>query len=699
MKNVLLFSLFFVTTMFGNTKIDSNSSSNTSSTASNTELSAVCTSCTKIITSQCGGVLAAVSTPVWANPVASATNYRFEITKGSNVTVYESTNRYFLISQLGAGIPAYNTTYSVRVAVKIAGVWDDYGVSCDVSTPANPSATKVVADQCGSTLALVTSSIFAEDVYLATDYRFEVSDGVDVVGVVENPYRFFQLSQLAGVAFNSTYSVRVATKYDGVWGAYGASCNVTTPNSATATKVVASQCGTTIPTLNTFIFADQVYLATAYRFEVTNGSTVRTFESPTRSFQLSQLSGTVDYGTTYSIRVEVFFGGVWQAYGQSCDVTVPPLTSLINGQCGATLSSVATAIWAKPVSGATAYRFEVKRGSGAANTYDSTNRYFRLSLLPTIARYGATYTIRVTSRYNNTWLPYGAACTVTTPAAPGLSQVVDAQCGAVLDAVSTRIFANEIFNATDYRFEVTNGSTVTTFDTTNRFFQLSQLSSIAYNTTYGVKVAYKFGGVWSAFGSSCNVTTPSDVTATKVIDAQCGATLATVNTPILVNEVYLATDYRFEVTNGLNVRTYEATNRYFNLSQLSGGGTPSTTYSVRAAVKFNDVWQGYGVACNVTTPAISISRMSNSNELQANVFAVKAFPNPFVSYFNLSIESSSDELVEVKVYDMIGRQLESSKATVTELTSKEIGVDYPAGVYNVIISQGNQLKTLRMIKR
>jgi hypothetical protein len=204
--------------------------------------------------------------------------------------------------------------------------------------------------------------------------------------------------------------------------------------------------------------------------------------------------------------------------------------------------------------------------------------------------------------------------------------------------------------------------------------------------------------VWSAFGSSCNITTPSDVTATKVIDAQCGATLATVNTPILVNEVYLATDYRFEVTNGSNVRTYETTNRYFSLSQLSGGGAPTITYSIRAAVKFNDVWQGFGAACNVTTPAISISRMS-SNELQANVFAVKAFPNPFISHFNLVIESSSDELVEVKVYDMIGRQLEVRKATVTELTTKEIGVDYPAGVYNVVVSQGNQLKTLRMIKR
>ena len=48
---------------------------------------------------------------------------------------------------------------------------------------------------------------------------------------------------------------------------------------------------------------------------------------------------------------------------------------------------------------------------------------------------------------------------------------------------------------------------------------------------------------------------------------------------------------------------------------------------------------------------------------------------------------------------MIGRELEETKATVSEWSTQELGNGYPQGVYNVIISQGDQVKSLRMIKR
>jgi hypothetical protein len=90
----------------------------------------------------------------------------------------------------------------------------------------------------------------------------------------------------------------------------------------------------------------------------------------------------------------------------------------------------------------------------------------------------------------------------------------------------------------------------------------------------------------------------------------------------------------------------------------------------------------------------------SENDLGAiNVFHVSAFPNPFARHFSVQIESSSDEQVEMKVYDMIGRQLESHKATVSELCTREIGNNYPSGVYNVVVSQGDKVKSLRMIKR
>jgi hypothetical protein len=164
--------------------------------------------------------------------------------------------------------------------------------------------------------------------------------------------------------------------------------------------------------------------------------------------------------------------------------------------------------------------------------------------------------------------------------------------------------------------------------------------------------------------------------------------------------VALATGYRFRVLDnatGLQVGSDVNTiNNSFSLKQVSG--IKNKVYRVLVAPIYNGVANLEGLTgCLVTTSPSATGRMSD--EPLATVFTAKAYPNPFAEYFNLAIESSSDDQVEIKVYDMIGRELEARKATVSELSTQEIGINYPSGVYNIIVSQGNQVKTLRMIKR
>ncbi len=474
-------------------------------------------------------------------------------------------------------------------------------------------------------------------------------------------------------------------------------CNPATLDTVDV-NIITNQCGTTILSTETLIYADDNDFATAYRFEVTSGKTIRFVESSTRSFSLNQLSGEVDSGTTYSIRVQIKVGGIWRNYGQSCSIYLVPLTSLIPTQCGITLPSITTPIWTKQILSATDYRFQVIKES-EVRLYETPNRYFNLSQLAGFAAYDATYSIYASYKLNGEWFPYGSPCIVKTPVTAGLTKLIDSQCGSTLASISTPIWANEVYLATNYRFEVSNGNYTNTIETTNRYFLLSQLSGVNYNSTYTIRVAVKFDSVWQEYGLPCTVSTPVTLTTTKLIDSLCGGKLSSLTSQILANEVYLATDYRFEVTNESLVRTCETKLRYFLFSQLPGGGSNNATYSIRVAVKYNNVWQPYGPSCTLKTPTNVVARMSNSNEIQENIFAVKAFPNPFDSHFNLTIESSSDELVEVKVYDMIGRQLEVQKATVTELTTKEIGNNYPAGVYNVIVSERDKVKYIRVIKR
>ena len=207
------------------------------------------------------------------------------------------------------------------------------------------------------------------------------------------------------------------------------------------------------------IYADAIASTEAYRFEVTNGTTVRTYETASSAinyFKLTQLTGSIPYSTAYSIRVATKYAGIWGDYGQSCTVsTGAALTKVQLSQCGSTLPTIESLVYADEVIGAAAYRFEVSGGGyGTPRVYTANTNinYFNLTQLSGGALYGTTYSIRVGHKSGGVWSAHGASCSVTTPAAPE-SKVQAAQCGTTLAAISTTILADVAYGATAYRFE------------------------------------------------------------------------------------------------------------------------------------------------------------------------------------------------------------------------------------------------------
>jgi hypothetical protein len=79
-------------------------------------------------------------------------------------------------------------------------------------------------------------------------------------------------------------------------------------------------------------------------------------------------------------------------------------------------------------------------------------------------------------------------------------------------------------------------------------------------------------------------------------------------------------------------------------------------------------------------------------------FDVIAYPNPSSDVFTLEIQSSGkgNATTKAQVYDITGRLIEQR---LVESNSFEIGNNYPTGVYNVIVNQGENTKTLRVIKK
>jgi hypothetical protein len=376
-------------------------------------------------------------------------------------------------------------------------------------------------------------------------------------------------------------------------------------------------------------------------------------------------------------------------------------TKIQDSQCGKTLAGLTTIVSANSVPGADYYRFKVVQGA-TTRTIVTRTRGFSLTALEDGALLNTAYTISVATQSIGLWSDYGTECTVTTPS--GITKIQNSQCGQTLASLSTNVMADAVAGVTNYRFQVVQGETKRFLETTARFFNLKSLDGgVFYNTAYTISVATKYNENWSNYGDACIVSTPTG--KTKIKDSQCGQTLASLSTNVVANAVTGVTNYRFIVVQGGTTRTIEKVTPAFSLKSLVGGALNGTTYTISVATKYNGVWGEYGQECSVTTPGTALPSVSRQaatatvQEIVTEAVSVVAYPNPFDATFKLDYQSSSDANILVSVYDMNGRLLENKEVKSSEINNLELGNGYPSGVYNAIITQGIEVKTIRVIKK
>jgi hypothetical protein len=114
------------------------------------------------------------------------------------------------------------------------------------------------------------------------------------------------------------------------------------------------------------------------------------------------------------------------------------------------------------------------------------------------------------------------------------------------------------------------------------------------------------------------------------------------------------------------------------------------------AGKVNGIYGNYGVSCSVTTPADPGS--SRQVTVAAIDFDLVAFPNPSNSVFKLQVNGASDDTLSVLVFDMMGKQIENRVINSNDTENISLGQNYASGIYNVIVSQGMNTKSVRLIK-
>ncbi|WP_333875650.1 GEVED domain-containing protein [Flavobacterium sp.] len=200
---------------------------------------------------------------------------------------------------------------------------------------------------------------------------------------------------------------------------------------------------------------------------------------------------------------------------------------------------------------------------------------------------------------------------------PVIVNIASNVCGSINNGLNNQINCTQVsvpgFTTTGYQFEVTNTDTgvVSIVQSSQHHFKLTDADNYAYGTTFTIRVAAILNGnVQGYFGTTCSLTTAS-VATTKVVTAQCGATLLFINSTINANSVSSTNLYRFRVALATAPTTYyyvERTVPNFKLTDVAG--LPllyDTEYKVDVQIRVKlagfEAWSQYGQRCSVFTPS------------------------------------------------------------------------------------------------
>ncbi|RYE16903.1 MAG: VCBS repeat-containing protein, partial [Sphingobacteriales bacterium] len=363
---------------------------------------------TQLMASYCGANLTDVDGFVRCDALPLATAYQFRVRLGDSVKVIDELVPSTLLYK--TNFYSYGTTYTVDVSALVDGTWSAWGAACQVTSWASPR-TQLSGLSCGKTLNPV-GDIFADNVPTATNYRFKITQGA-IVQYIESTVQGVWLSDIPGYAYNTTYSIEVSAKVKESWTPYGAACNVTT--GPAITQITPPDCGRILTDVIGSFRADRLPTATAYRFEVTQGSNVGFIEETIPATLLFK-TNFYAYNTTYSVRVSALLNDTWTAYGPACNVTsMPaPYTQLSLFSCGTVLNKDGD-IHSDGVPTATAYRFQITQGTNPPQTVNSPDVWTKLANMPGYA-FSTVYSVETAALVKDVWTPYGVACNVTTAA-------------------------------------------------------------------------------------------------------------------------------------------------------------------------------------------------------------------------------------------------------------------------------------------
>jgi hypothetical protein len=411
----------------------------------------------------------------------------------------------------------------------------------------------------------------------------------------------------------------------------------------------------------------------SYRVVVTSSCDGATATSATKTLKIDPTSvsgsitsggGVVCSGSNGTLKVAGYVGKVqWQYSTNGVDYVNAPAAAAGQVSPFGTTSTNSTAA-TYLVTGITAdLYFRVKVTSGTCSSAYTAPVHYVLGTEASVGTISAASTLLCPASGTTLSLT-GATGVITWEKATNLTTPV---WTAVANSNVLSISTGNLTVSTQYRAKVTIGSCSTVY------------SNIVVVAVVAKPVAKTL---------VANTTTPSGATALTAI-----CTNSTTPKTLTVGAGYVGSiEWQVSTTSatsgfvtidGETSATYTITNpsvgvNYYRVRMYNTCG--AEVFGVAKAVYYKD--------CGAPAKGVI-----------AAPFGVVAYPNPYTENFNLSLTTSSDATVGVSIYDMTGKLIDKREVAPTEVSGLQVGGRYPSGVYNVVVTQGSDVKTLRVIKR
>jgi hypothetical protein len=430
-----------------------------------------------------------------------------------------------------------------------------------------------------------------------------------------------------------------------------------------------------------------------------------------------------------SARMNALFatGGARVSIVSSLGCTPPSGGGSCGTPSGLAASSItttsATLSWAA-VSGASSYNVQYRvNGTTTWTTVSATATTTSVSGLSA----ATTYQYQVQAVCSGTSGSYSATSTFTTATSTSCGTPASLTSSSITTTSAT-VSWGAVSGASSYNVQYrVNGTT--TWTTVTSTTNSRSLTGLTANTTYQYQVQAVCSGTSGSYSSIATFTTLAATGCTDAYESNntlSAARAISTNTDIigLINSTTDKDWFRFSTTSpntnirinltnlpaDYDIRLYNSSGTQLAISQNGSTTSEQIIRNTTTAATYYIQVYGYNGA-NSTTVCYNLRvnvgstafRLGDSAEDQlepvANFNDFILFPNPAKDQVNLTFNSGSNEVVNVRVLDMVGKVTRELNLAVEQGDNKfSIDVaDFSKGIYFVELTNGNERIVKKMI--